>query len=154
MPDPTSSTRFVSILPKKAQITLYKSGPDTVLPKKARIIIIVQKRPGYDLDGLVMFSVERIWFRSKQVCKESSGPVLAECNRLATSFPALRLGFAFFIQTAEDHNLLCSTSPGSNLVLCNTSPGSNLVLCKTSPGSNLVLCNTSPGSNLVLCNTS
>ena len=76
MPDPTSHTRFSSVLPKKAQIIvcemawIWSGWPGQVLAKC-------------------------IWSRCKQVWQNHWAPLLAECNQPATSLPLSHL-LAFF----------------------------------------------------------
>ena len=67
MRDPTSRMRFGPVLPKKAWIILCRTGPDPIW----------MAWTGFDQTHLV---------RKEVGVEESSGPVLAERNRPATSF--------------------------------------------------------------------
>ena len=68
MPGPNSRIRFGSVFPKKALIVLCKTDP----------ALTWMAWSGFGRTRLV---------RKQAGVQESSGPVLAECNRTATSFP-------------------------------------------------------------------
>ena len=74
-----------------------KDGPDHFL----------QNQPGSNLDRLVWFCPNGS-IRKPASMQESPGPVLAEHNRPATSFPTFRLG-CIVSHTAQ--TILCKTSP-------------------------------------------
>ena len=100
MPDPTSSIRFSS-----------------VFPKKARIILVVQNRPGSYLNGLVRVWLNSFWSRSKAGVQESADPVSG--RRQPALYQSVSHFQTRFRSSTDVPDNIMQNQPGSDLVLAD-----------------------------------